>query len=207
MLTSSAHGVASLQPGELEVVLDRKLLQGDWRGLNEGVTDNVPTHSHFVLLFERRHKSAIKKDSLMCYPSPMALVLSDILEQPLDVLMSAKHSDSSKMVKKGLDLPLPSLPYNIHLVSLRSLDREGTSRSRALLLLHHRVTDCGFMCLDWQCQSQSSEEIDLTTNSKSIYMESIEETMLTGVKVIQKVKDRRVNVPPMEIKAYRICYT
>ncbi|XP_033735847.1 alpha-mannosidase 2-like [Pecten maximus] len=207
MLTSAAHGVASLRPGELEVVLDRKLLQGDWRGLNEGVTDNVPTHSQFVLLFERRHKSAIKEDSLMCYPSPMAMVLSDILEQPLDILISGKQSDPAQLLKEGLDLPFPPFPNHTHLVSLRSLYTEDGNRSHALLLIHRRVTDCGFLCLDWQCPSQSSDVIDLTTNSKSIYIESLEETSLTGVKVIQKVNDMRVSVPPMEINAYRITFT
>jgi len=39
--------------GWLEVMLDRRLVQDDWRGLNEGVDDNVPTHSRFFLVFEK----------------------------------------------------------------------------------------------------------------------------------------------------------
>ncbi|XP_021353471.1 alpha-mannosidase 2x-like isoform X2 [Mizuhopecten yessoensis] len=207
LMTSAAHGVASLNPGELEVVLDRRLLQGDWRGLNEGVTDNIPTHSQFVLLFERRHQSPIKEDSLMCYPSPMAMVMSDSLEQPLDILITEQNSDQSQLVRDGLDLPFPQLPFHTHLVSLSFLYMDGGNRSQVLLLIHRRLADCGFLCLDWHCQSQSTGSIDLTINSKSIFIESVEETILTGVKVIQKVKDRRLSVPPMEIKAYRISFT
>ncbi|XP_060068985.1 alpha-mannosidase 2-like [Ylistrum balloti] len=206
LLTSSTHGVASLHPGELEVVLDRKLLQGDWRGLNEGVTDNVPTHSQFVLLFERRHKLPIKKDSLMCYPSPMAMILSDTLEQPLDILITGKRSDPAQLVKAGLDLPFPPLPYHTQLVALRSLFMEGGNRSHALLSIHRRVADCGFLCFTKQCHSQSTDFIDLANHSKSIFIDSMEETILTGVKVKQKIKDKRISVPPMEIKAYRITF-
>jgi len=34
------------------VILDRQLAQDDWRGLGEGITDNLPAFSQFILLFE-----------------------------------------------------------------------------------------------------------------------------------------------------------
>ena len=40
--------------GELEVMLDRRTLQDDWRGLGESITDNAPVYSHMRLLCERR---------------------------------------------------------------------------------------------------------------------------------------------------------
>ena len=42
--------------GWIEMVLDRRLIQHDWRGLSQGITDNVQAYSKFVLLFERREK-------------------------------------------------------------------------------------------------------------------------------------------------------
>lgn len=42
--------------GWLEFMLDRRLVQDDWRGIGEGVEDNVMTKSTFFLLFEQLHR-------------------------------------------------------------------------------------------------------------------------------------------------------
>lgn len=52
LLTDHAQGVASWQPGFLEVMLDRRTLYDDSRGMGEGVVDNRETISHYWLLIE-----------------------------------------------------------------------------------------------------------------------------------------------------------
>lgn len=52
LLTDHAQGVASWQPGFLEVMLDRRTLYDDSRGMGEGVVDNRKTVSHYWLLIE-----------------------------------------------------------------------------------------------------------------------------------------------------------
>lgn len=52
--TAQALGVSSLRDGQLEVILDRRLMQDDNRGLGQGLKDNKRSCNHFRLLLERR---------------------------------------------------------------------------------------------------------------------------------------------------------
>lgn len=52
LLTNHAQGVASWQPGFLEVMLDRRTLYDDSRGMGEGLVDNRKTVTKYWLLIE-----------------------------------------------------------------------------------------------------------------------------------------------------------
>lgn len=45
---------SALPPGQLEVIMDRRLMQDDNRGLGQGLKDNKKTANRFRLLLERR---------------------------------------------------------------------------------------------------------------------------------------------------------
>lgn len=60
MVTSGPLGCASLAPGQIEVMLDRKLNQDDNLGLGQGVMDNLPTKHVFRLLLEQRSHISCK---------------------------------------------------------------------------------------------------------------------------------------------------
>lgn len=52
LLLNHAQGAASWQPGYLEVMLDRRTLYDDSRGMGEGLVDNRRTISKYWLLIE-----------------------------------------------------------------------------------------------------------------------------------------------------------
>lgn len=52
LVTNHAQGAASWMPGQLEVMLDRRTLYDDSRGMGEGVVDNRKTIHQLWLLFE-----------------------------------------------------------------------------------------------------------------------------------------------------------
>lgn len=54
ILSGQPHGVTLIQPGTVEIMLDRRLTVGDGKGLNEPMRDNLPTESIFWLIFERK---------------------------------------------------------------------------------------------------------------------------------------------------------
>lgn len=63
LLTNHAQGAASWQPGYLEVMLDRRTLYDDSRGMGEGLVDNRRTLMKFWLLIEDISKASTQKIS------------------------------------------------------------------------------------------------------------------------------------------------
>jgi alpha-mannosidase II len=55
VLSEHAQGTASTLEGTIDVWLDRRLRQDDARGLNQGVTDNVPTRTRLRIILEDRN--------------------------------------------------------------------------------------------------------------------------------------------------------
>jgi alpha-mannosidase II len=85
LATQQTNGAASLETGFLEVVLDRRLMQDDNRGLGQGVTDNKVTPSNFKLLLEDFEPGAKRLDVSVptAYPSSLMVSLMQQLQHPV----------------------------------------------------------------------------------------------------------------------------
>ncbi|XP_062998818.1 alpha-mannosidase 2x isoform X1 [Elgaria multicarinata webbii] len=169
--TAQALGVSSLSSGQLEVILDRRLMQDDNRGLGQGLKDNKRTCNHFRLLLERQ--SAAKKSS--GFFSKLASVLrgwvfpnskADSQEvqdnQPVSYPSLLSHMTSMHLNAEVLVMPvvqeklpppalrsflplLATMPCDFHLLNLRTLQGEDDSlpSMEAALILHRKGFDCG----------------------------------------------------------------
>uniref|UniRef100_A0AAQ4QAA2 mannosyl-oligosaccharide 1,3-1,6-alpha-mannosidase n=1 Tax=Gasterosteus aculeatus aculeatus TaxID=481459 RepID=A0AAQ4QAA2_GASAC len=178
LLSAQSQAVASLRPGELEVVLDRRLQQDDNRGLGQGVTDNKLTASLYHLLLEDRRggaevrgRGSVKcggkqhQHDIFSSVEHMSLLahLTSLSLNHLPITMVAPSD--SQVPKLRPFLPLrSSLPCDVHLLNLRTLEdsQESDSPSQEVALLLHRK---GFDCSSapqapLQCTWSAQEEVD-----------------------------------------------
>uniref|UniRef100_A0A8D2LFS4 Alpha-mannosidase n=1 Tax=Varanus komodoensis TaxID=61221 RepID=A0A8D2LFS4_VARKO len=156
--TAQALGVSSLGSGQLEVILDRRLMQDDNRGLGQGLKDNKRTCHRFRLLLERHslRERPVSFPSLLSHMTSMHLN-AEVLAMP--VLLQEPPALKSF-------LPLSAtLPCDFHLLNLRTLQGEDDSlpSSEVALILHRKGFDCslearnlGFNCTTTQGWSRAA---------------------------------------------------
>uniref|UniRef100_A0A669D0H8 Alpha-mannosidase n=1 Tax=Oreochromis niloticus TaxID=8128 RepID=A0A669D0H8_ORENI len=119
LLSAQSQGVASLKPGELELVLDRRLQQDDNRGLGQGVTDNKLTASLYHLLLEDRGGGEVGGASVD-HLSLLAHLASLSLCHPPMTMVAPSNSQLPKL--RPFQPLQSSLPCDIHLLNLKTLE-------------------------------------------------------------------------------------
>uniref|UniRef100_A0A8C6MGW6 Alpha-mannosidase n=1 Tax=Nothobranchius furzeri TaxID=105023 RepID=A0A8C6MGW6_NOTFU len=143
--TAQALGVSSLESGQLEVILDRRLMQDDNRGLGQGLKDNKKTANRFRLLLERRSPGNKMDSTTTSFPSTVSHMTDALLNH--DVLALPVLPKRRGVPPLQTFAPLKSvLPCDFHLLNLRSIqsqDPQSPSQYTALIL-HRLALDCGF---------------------------------------------------------------
>ena len=131
------------------MMLDRHLDQDDWRGLNEGVADNVPTLSRFRLIWETRKPMIVRKEkkrsgkstNVIGFPSLLSHLSSLLLDNPAIIMQQV---DPSVTLTPANFEPLNDpLPCDMHLLNLRSFGSADMD-SKALVIFHRLASDCDF---------------------------------------------------------------
>uniref|UniRef100_A0A8C5JVT4 Alpha-mannosidase n=1 Tax=Jaculus jaculus TaxID=51337 RepID=A0A8C5JVT4_JACJA len=205
--TAQALGVSSLSNGQLEVILDRRLMQDDNRGLGQGLKDNKITRNHFRLLLERRTVgSEVQDDHSTSYPSLLSHLTSMYLNTPPLVLPVAKRQLPGPSLRSFR--PLASiLPCDFHLLNLRTLAAEDTSPSAdAALILHRKGFDCGLEAknLGFNC-STSQGKVALGSLFHGLDVEFLQPTSLTLLYPLASPSNSTdISVEPMEIATFRL---
>uniref|UniRef100_A0A3P9PUL6 Glycosyl hydrolase family 38 C-terminal domain-containing protein n=1 Tax=Poecilia reticulata TaxID=8081 RepID=A0A3P9PUL6_POERE len=140
LLSAQSQAVASLRPGELELVLDRRLQQDDNRGLGQGVTDNKPTATLYRLLLEDRGGevggAAVEHLSLLAHLASLSL------SHPPITMVGPGDGQLPKL--RPFQALRSSLPCDLHLLNLRTLEdpKVRAEVTSLALLLHRKGFDC-----------------------------------------------------------------
>ncbi|XP_062317922.1 alpha-mannosidase 2x isoform X1 [Osmerus eperlanus] len=169
--TAQALGASSLDNGQLEVILDRRLMQDDNRGLGQGLKDNKKTANRFRLLLERRSlgnkRSGFFAKLFSKLYSFIAFILRGRAQEVVDSGPTSfpsllSHMTSAILNHEVLGLPvLPKkrgvpplqtfsplrspLPCDFHLLNLRSIQGQDfrSPSPYTALILHRKGLDCG----------------------------------------------------------------
>lgn len=183
ILTTHAQGAASLEPGQLEVMVDRRTLYDDYRGMGEGVVDSKLTTHRFWILLESLHDKPSDKEYQL--PSLLSNHLSNSLNYPTPMFYVEKSSDDSPLdLIRNVTFLRHKLPCDVHLVNLRTLTEANLPlfpSNSALLVLQRQGYNCKLSAQNHRNHSDNCETNFQDKLFDRIKIKSIHSTSLTGI--------------------------
>ncbi|XP_036590941.1 alpha-mannosidase 2x isoform X2 [Trichosurus vulpecula] len=232
--TAQALGVSSLSNGQLEVILDRRLMQDDNRGLGQGLKDNKRTCNRFRLLLERRttankplsffsklasafrhlvfprsgsSNQEVQDGRPTSFPSLLSHLTSMHLNTPVMALPVAREQPGGPTLRSFQPLAF-SLPCDIHLLNLRTLQAEDDKlpSSETALILHRKGFDCGLEAknLGFNCTT-SQGKVALGSLFQGLDVGFLQPTSLTLLYALGSPSNSMdIHLEPMEISTFRL---
>ncbi|XP_054024882.1 alpha-mannosidase 2x [Dryobates pubescens] len=232
--TAQALGVSSLSSGQLEVILDRRLMQDDNRGLGQGLKDNKRTCNRFRLLLERRataNKSSsffsklasvfralgfpgartgspeIQDGRPISFPSLMSHITSMHLNAEALVMPVVQEKLAPPALRSFAPLST-TLPCDFHILNLRTLQAEEESlpSAEAALILHRKGFDCSLEAknLGFNCTTGHGK-LALGNLFQGLELSSLQPTSLTLMYPLGTASNvTNVHLDPMEIATFRV---
>uniref|UniRef100_A0A8D2NFB1 mannosyl-oligosaccharide 1,3-1,6-alpha-mannosidase n=1 Tax=Zonotrichia albicollis TaxID=44394 RepID=A0A8D2NFB1_ZONAL len=206
--SAQSLGVASLKNGQLEVIMDRRLMQDDNRGLGQGVQDNKITANVFRLLLERRHGTDVNEEKApVSFPSLLSHMTSLFLNHPLIPMTTNADSGVPELISSFAPL-VSSLPCDMHIVNLRTIQAKVDTKpsDEAALILHRKGFDCKFSNRDTGLLCSTTQgKIQVHKLFTKFRVESLTPTSLS---LMHSPPDARniseINMNSMEINTFRI---
>uniref|UniRef100_A0A669B838 mannosyl-oligosaccharide 1,3-1,6-alpha-mannosidase n=1 Tax=Oreochromis niloticus TaxID=8128 RepID=A0A669B838_ORENI len=207
--TAQALGVSSLESGQLEVIMDRRLMQDDNRGLGQGLKDNKKTANRFRLLLERRSASNKMTDSATTsFPSVLSHMTNAMLNH--EVLALPVLPKRRGIPPLQTFAPLKSiLPCDLHLVNLRSIQSQQDPQSPSpytALILHRLALDCGFEAqnLGFNCTTTQGQ-LSVSALFKNLDLQLLQPMSLTLMHSgTPLANNTTITLDPMEISAFKL---
>lgn len=224
LITNHAQGAAAFEPGRLEVMLERRTLYDDFRGIGEGLVDNKPTIFQNWLLLEampdairnkretsekmfkfvnERHFDPSEKDSKYELPSQTADYLSRTLNYPVNIYLLDTSEVGDIEVKSSKSF-LSNFPNGVHLVNLRTITDDVLElfpSTEAYMVLQRP----GVSCDVGEKPKKISSIFRPNTKFNGLDIKNITAVSLTGLKTFNSLKGLSgIHLDPMEVKTYKI---
>lgn len=224
--TRQSLGAASLKNGWLEIMLDRRLVRDDERGLGQGVMDNRPMNVVFHILVESNISSASNpvSDPLPLNPSLLSHSVGAHLNYPLHAFIAKKQQETAGQQPSRSFSPLTApLPCDLHIVSFKvprpsKYSLQPLEGPRFVLMLHRRKWDSSYCQKGGQsqCSTVAEEPPNLLNMFKGLAILNARATSLNlmheddmdmlgySEHVREDAQEGSVIIPPMEIQAYKL---
>ncbi|XP_076235617.1 alpha-Mannosidase class II b [Calliopsis andreniformis] len=204
LLVNHCQGAASYQPGWLEVMLDRRTLYDDSRGMGEGLLDNRRTVIKHWLLLEDITGEKDKYSK----PSLFANHLSNALNYPVNIFVVDGTDNDIAMVPE-VRLLSQSFPCDLHLLNLRTNHDQKLPHipvNSALMVLHRQGYSCSVGVDVTLKHCPLTEKIPQGTSFFKLSNLNVTKTSLTGTKTKHRLKEglQEVSLQPMEVETFNV---
>jgi alpha-mannosidase len=180
--------------------------------MGEGMTDNLPTVTPFVLMLEERKESDDKVDRISL---PATFASTRLMYPATAFIVDADESEQVDFVTRTRLLFLNQpLPCNIHMVGLRTLSETGLMEmdlpsNSALLTLHNRAADCSITDdLPFPCGTTDPEDRVFHPGTSFIGLElgRMERTSLTGLREMGLADFDSARLSLMELGSFNLTF-
>ena len=206
LISGQPLGATSASSGQLEVMLDRRLMQDHNRGLFQGVQDNRVTPHHFVLLLERQIPGAkVEADSAASYPSLLSHALRHALLNPVHRLIYKPLHYEGHGLTNSFSPVDKDLPCDIHVINLRTMlssPAKLTPSDQAALVLHRQGFTAAYRPLGMTCATNGGK-INLDELFPELYSTNVKQMSLSLMYDGMKMeKSFTVSIHPMEMYSF-----
>ena len=211
LLVNSPKGFTSLNPGWMEFMIDRRTIHDDGRGMSEGMIDNLPTVTPFILLLEPKEN----REEQVAKLSLPAATASNVLMYPSSTfVVDTEDAQVAEYLTKSRALFLNQpLPCNAHLVGLRTLSESMSEAdlnlpsNSALLTVHNRAFECSISDDLPRCSPADRDQVlHPQTAFIGLQLAGIERTSLTGLHSLGPTDFDSIRIPLMELRSFNLTF-
>jgi len=206
LISGQPLGATSAGSGQLEVMLDRRLMQDDNRGLFQGIQDNKVTPHHFTLLLERQIPgSKAEPDTAASYPSLLGHAIRHSMNNPLFRLIYMPEHYQGHNLKNSYKPVDKDLPCDINVVNLRTMVTHPLVPSpsdQAALILHRQGFTAAYRPLGMTCATNGGK-ISMDELFPELYSTNVKQMSLSLMYDGMKMeKSFTVSIQPMELYSF-----